>query len=143
MRISDWSSDVCSSDLLGLRPAPQRRTGLGLHNVAVPTERSCLRANALQEGFLRHSRRRRRTIADARFQFLSVLGLGGALRVRPRRRAPELRLVDVAMGVWWPIRSAPEIGRESCRGGVCQYGEISGVAVSLEKIHKMKQGNKK
>src|SRR3546814_20318554 len=59
--------------LLGLRPAPQRRTGLGLHNVAVPTERSCLRANALQEGFLCHSRRRRRTIADARFQFLSVL----------------------------------------------------------------------
>src|SRR3546814_1487953 len=91
MRISDWSSDVCSSDLLGLRPAPQRRTGLGLHNVAVPTERSCLRANALQEGFLCHSRRRRRTIADARFQFLSVLGLGGARRVRSEEHTSELQ----------------------------------------------------
>src|SRR3546814_3949667 len=77
--------------LLGLRPAPQRRTGLGLHNVAVPTERSCLRANALQEGFLCHSRRRRRTIADARFQFLSVLGLGGARRVRSEEHTSELQ----------------------------------------------------
>src|SRR3546814_13672634 len=30
----------------------------------------------------------------------------------------------------------PEIGRASCRERVCQYGEISVVAVSLKKKHK-------
>src|SRR3546814_8008751 len=76
MRISDWSSDVCSSDL----PAASSRSTVTVH-----------RASAL---------------------------LQSAVSTRVLQRM---------------CRSMPKIGRASCRGRVCQYVEISVVAVELKK----------
>src|SRR3546814_11981560 len=83
MRISDWSSDVCSSDL-GARDDARR-----LH-----------------------------------FDAHALLGLDRTLAVDRIAEAID----DAAEQAL-----ADEIGRESCRGRVCQYVLISVVAVSLKK----------
>src|SRR3546814_16508858 len=93
MRISDWSSDVCSSDLP--RPARPSRSA-SLIGVAAPAMRE--RA--------RH---------------------GGDHVERGEDDADADRLVGPA------LRARDQIGRASCRESVCQYVEISGVAVSLQK----------
>src|SRR3546814_14851606 len=96
MRISDWSSDVFSSDLA----VANHRSG------DRPQSRSCR---------LRGCRSRKR-----------------------RRGGSEWsRLVSVkGWGPPWGMELGPatgKIGRASCRGRVCQYEEISVVAVSLKK----------
>src|SRR3546814_13011977 len=93
MRISDWSSDVCSSDLAGrqVRRAVAHRREL--------------------EG------RRRRGA-----------GHGGD-------RGLVERLVGVVDGDL-PAAVGHQIGRASCRERVCQYVEVSVVAVSLKKKNK-------
>src|SRR3546814_11435733 len=97
MRISDWSSDVCSSDLR----ASVSRGGAGsvvgglAQNIFLPmTELALTPAE------------RRRSLAIA-IACTSVVG--------------------TIMGLSWPLL---EIGRASCRERVCQYEEISRVAVS-------------
>src|SRR3546814_8384288 len=37
MRISDWSSDVCSSDLTFHRPSPRHRAARAAHGVRLPS----------------------------------------------------------------------------------------------------------
>src|SRR3546814_3901331 len=83
MRISDWSSDVCSSDLVGL----QGYLGAG----GKAPERSDL----LQRGghrFGRHQRRRAATEEDGADPAGAAL-CGGVLQVAQQRRPPA-RLVD-------------------------------------------------
>src|SRR3546814_3493686 len=48
MRISDWSSDVCSSDLL--KPFGRRRAGLKLLAIDAPPKRMALTVPALLDG---------------------------------------------------------------------------------------------
>src|SRR3546814_4434033 len=48
MRISDWSSDVCSSDLLGLFPARHRAMWSGRHRQALCWSHTRLWAYAAQ-----------------------------------------------------------------------------------------------
>src|SRR3546814_16747925 len=94
MRISDWSSDVCSSDL---PCAVGARDALLLHRVEQPEAAVRRRARA--------SRR------------------------RPCARPPTHRRQDPGRK-----RDADrQIGRASCRERVCQYVEISLVAVYLKK----------
>src|SRR3546814_18954556 len=90
MRISDWSSDVCSSDLVSSKLA--RRAS---------------------PAFFRTSKRCR----DA------------AHRRGKADRHQTSRHID--------LRRQREIGRASCRERVCQYVEISVVAVSLKKKRKL------
>src|SRR3546814_12871540 len=89
MRISDWSSDVCSSDLAAI--ARDRAEGFRL-----------LMATAAPEFYAG-------AIAEA-------LGFDAIVATRHRRDAA---------GNW-------QIGSASCRERVCQYVEISVVAVSLK-----------
>src|SRR3546814_5343196 len=101
MRISDWSSDVCSSDLLdqlqlGLRFADRGATSnQALVNRAAPggDSNTLLSSLDLPSDFL-----------------IEVPGIprlnGGAPRLSPN---PDY------------LRSAEEIGRASCRERVCQY----------------------
>src|SRR3546814_17463471 len=118
MRISDWSSDVCSSDLLETdRPAEaveaagyaDRRTGG--HRDAGRDDRA----------------------GDVVLQLHAVDGDAMAqVHVEGRRdggRAPQ-QVVGLVEGQPAPVA---QIGRASCREGVCQYGSISCVAVSLKK----------
>src|SRR3546814_16690147 len=127
MRISDWSSDVCSSDLRDLVAVVDRALGLivliarGL--VDRPDEQRVLRGvgcadagelhvgpldsgERLAQGGLRLCRRRGAGFALVR---LELLGEG------------FLRLTVL-------VFSFSEIGRASCGEGVCQYVSISGFA---------------
>src|SRR3546814_16907409 len=103
MRISDWSSDVCSSDLIDPREVedvvedPQQQLAGTLH----PGE---LVAMLVRQAALQHQLRE----ADDGVQ----------------RRADLVAHVGQELG---------QIGRASCRARVCQYVEISVVAVSLKK----------
>src|SRR3546814_10335802 len=104
MRISDWSSDVCSSDLpaIGLE---QDRGAQEL--VAVPP--------------IAGAARRAASAQDAFVQAVELFAVLGRLQslLAARRRRPGLqprfdrRILRIEMG--------EEIGRASCRERVCQY----------------------
>src|SRR3546814_18803140 len=105
MRISDWSSDVCSSDLIGfVMQSVDRAAVVVVAHTALETR---VRAGArivhrLAQRFDRERFRRQRETRHA----------GGA--------QPPL------------TGGTTETGRASCRERVCQYVEISVVAVSLK-----------
>src|SRR3546814_18823243 len=100
MRISDWSSDVCSSDLAALQPHPQCPI-IGMEELCVV---AAIRPADFPADGLRHGLYRRPVAAaDAVFQRLQFAHAIG------------------------------EIGRASCREGVCQYVKISVVAGSVKK----------
>src|SRR3546814_1242647 len=94
MRISDWSSDVCSSDLGDLG-------GRGAHGVVVDREPRRVAGP-------RPAQQELRTGAD----------LGGAAQCRRgvhTRPRPTVFFRSSASG------TGPEIGRAYCRERVCQY----------------------
>src|SRR3546814_6802273 len=97
MRISDWSSDVCSSDLhqRNLRALGGRVAVLVLGDNA-GVEEFVVQIVAFAGAFTDAREHRRTTMAlgDVVDQFLDEHGLA----------------------------DAREIGRASCRGSVCQYG---------------------
>src|SRR3546814_13090638 len=114
MRISDWSSDVCSSDLA---------TGA--------TDAQWIKD---AQDIWRSSGK---SLPDACDPAFAALAAKGGL-------SPELRWerIELAATQWQP-GVMREIGRASCRERVCQYGSISVVAVSLKKKHKKKINKKK
>src|SRR3546814_12471609 len=102
MRISDWSSDVCSSDLNRVRVVDEEQEDVAIGRIE-----------------------RRRVAAD--------VDIGIIVHVRPVEHAWNLPpgLPDAISGDLH--HRSDEIGRASCRERVCQYVEISVVAVSLKK----------
>src|SRR3546814_17791281 len=109
MRISDWSSDVCSSDLLiGDYPLLTCRRGwTGLD--PGPKHASLLR-------FARNHGR----------------GEGDAIRTACVKYDPRIKLKSSCSNNCSP---SPEIGRASCRARVCHYVYISVVDGSLKTQH--------
>src|SRR3546814_17257834 len=118
MRISDWSSDVCSSDLL---------TGLGLDAETAGDANQGQRCLGTRTGDLECG---------------GASGLGQR-PVRQERATPRGDRVAATTGdhlgreaTNWPAllveQTGLEIGRASCRERVCQYVSISVVAVSLK-----------
>src|SRR3546814_14161106 len=115
MRISDWSSDVCSSDLRALHHRRLfRATHLHHHKSRTPTAWAAYSFSAW-EG-----------VAEAAFMPIFLLGVSLAGVV----------YIDFAIFIflaWMIIRNVMghagielhpagwEIGRASCREGVCQY----------------------
>src|SRR3546814_19786390 len=118
MRISDWSSDVCSSDLDSERQRIPRE-GLAHH----------------REGQAYQS------VGAHLQQYASEDGRGGPRRVDMRRRQPSVHRKQGRLDAkteheaeeHQPCAQIQEIGRASCRERVCQYGMISVVAVSIKK----------
>src|SRR3546814_16369638 len=107
MRISDWSSDVCSSDL---RPA-LARAGIGDPG-ASPGMEIC-RMDMKGESRIEAPRDRVWTaLNDPEVLKASIPG------------CEELERTD------------DEIGSAACRERVCKYGEISVVAVAIKKKKK-------
>src|SRR3546814_15845231 len=104
MRISDWSSDVCSSDLLFIM-------------VAESTE---ILAPMSQFGW-----------ATAWAGVAAAIAAMLAVRNGPPDAVRMMRSMASGWAVskTWKM----EIGRASCRERVCQYVSISVVAVSLKK----------
>src|SRR3546814_20589596 len=99
MRISDWSSDVCSSDLLGVRLGAGKHGGDDFPSGEMP-------------------------LADRRAE----IGDAVALEALDDRLQRLFRHVVAFLA---ERLLQDQIGRASCRERVCQYVEISVVAVSL------------
>src|SRR3546814_14563712 len=113
MRISDWSSDVCSSDLGSCERA------LDALQLQYPDY-----AGALEERFLRQAALRLEEAEYAELLADSVIGqevhadLGHRLRI-------ELQAVRSRPPLDLGLRTADlvrQLGRASCRERVCQYG---------------------
>src|SRR3546814_19493461 len=109
MRISDWSSDVCSSDLHNSKDAAEE--------VAAGIERAItVQADAAVSADIR------RLYGTAVTEFGQV----------------DIVVNNAAIGLGGPLVAVPaeEIGRASCRERVCQYVSISVDAVTLNKKKK-------
>src|SRR3546814_13145688 len=114
MRISDWSSDVCSSDLVAVWHSPSGTP---------PGDGSAL--GGPQEG---------RPLAAAVEHEVGAGGVGG------ERAGQEDHGAGDVVGRAEPGGGhGGEIGRASCRERVCQYVSISVVAVSLKNKNTTRQ----
>src|SRR3546814_11698345 len=118
MRISDWSSDVCSSDLparMSIKAASPfaafNNASMRFQFVSPTTSHSPLRSGNTHSLSLGHQRQITRqkgvTIASVMIDCTT-------------------RMAQVTLGVI-PRPPKAETGRASCRERVCQYVEISGV----------------
>src|SRR3546814_11542905 len=103
MRISDWSSDVCSSDL---QLAKKCRQPFRRKNEQSPTKNT-------HTPNIRTETRRPGTSSD----------------MRSTKKILALTFIDTLLS----SQRTRKIGRASCRERVCQYVYISVVAVSLKK----------
>src|SRR3546814_20159543 len=119
MRISDWSSDVCSSDL-GIETSPRPEAGDPFGGA----KQYSLRPGAELEhqdyrarpGFGEYAREHQQTVADARISHL-------ARQISDHRvRADAQRLGQLALDALQRRRKTDlEIGRACCRERGCQY----------------------
>src|SRR3546814_2955806 len=112
MRISDWSSDVCSSDLVHVAAAGGERLPAG-----------AIKARAQPE----LHRRREQPLLPARQHPVradEAAEHGNDERQRQHHRQRH--------------RPPVELGKASCRESMCRYWEISAGAVSLQKKKKKK-----
>src|SRR3546814_20885659 len=120
MRISDWSSDVCSSDLLDPFPPRLEQRIFGAANVGREHE-------DIEVAYLSPRRTGHPGGGVGRaFQKHEFNPRGRARAARHVGFPPSLRLRDLSGG-------ALEIGRASGRESVCQYVLILVVAVTLKK----------
>src|SRR3546814_15882597 len=106
MRISDWSSDVCSSDLA----APMSRPALKL------VTRELMRRNGLTNGMLYMQVTRGVAPRDHKFPKASTKP---ALVMTTRQTKPHSeQVLSEGLKV---ITVTAQIGRASCRERACQY----------------------
>src|SRR3546814_14800130 len=115
MRISDWSSDVCSSDLLGLVPVDRKIEGEARY---LRRTVSRIEVDAI----------RLRGPGIERAQFRNAVGVGGLRNAHLKALVLVVveRGVDVQAAVGRArlesdLAALDQIGRASCREGVCQY----------------------
>src|SRR3546814_19455638 len=111
MRISDWSSDVCSSDLL-LRETVEQRE-------AVLTGRQKARRNALEAANALATIRKEHGALTG-----SISAAHDALEVIKRQKSAADAIIEVGKDIARKTREARgnvEIGRAQCRERVCQY----------------------
>src|SRR3546814_15186456 len=107
MRISDWSSDVCSSDLTGRGVVPTARA-----DQLDPLVRDLItRLHRLGEPVAFDPTTSERTFRLALYENPAVMLIPALVR-RLQSTGPNIRIAVVA----------PEIGRASCRERVCQDG---------------------
>src|SRR3546814_14874293 len=145
MRISDWSSDVCSSDLAAHRvageplraarktafPAAERRRR---EQAAREQRRVAEHRHAIGEGIGPGARRH---LVDEAFGEEGGVAVGIAAPARGRQAAVGGAMIDRMMRDRIERRGA-KIGREWCRGRVSQYEEIPVAAGYLKKKKKIK-----
>src|SRR3546814_13646499 len=103
MRISDWSSDVCSSDLWLTQGQMATLFDTSADNISLHLK------NIYQEAELSES---------ATTEESSVVRQEGKRNVRRQIKHYNL---DAIVSVGYRVSSKREIGRASCRERVCQY----------------------
>src|SRR3546814_11496877 len=131
MRISDWSSDVCSSDLKKQRTDDFENIGLGrvMRALGAARFRTQNRLEPRSEG----------GGADAGPVMPRQIEQQGArlcIELGNANPPPQQRAVDIGEGV--QLRRCAQTGSASCRARVCQYVSISVVAGSLKQKLKQK-----
>src|SRR3546814_15283962 len=144
MRISDWSSDVCSSDLDRIFPYNPRSVGTAFR-------RACraLKIENLHFHDLRHEATSRLFEAGLRIEQVALVTghrdwkmLKRYTHLRPehlyrdKARRPAEDMAEVVRAAVRSLASelkVSQIGRASCRERECQDGTSSGVAGSLKK----------
>src|SRR3546814_17440761 len=104
MRISDWSSDVCSSDL---------------EKVDIPTAARQLGVGTILEGSVRRAGDRVRITA----QLIEAASDSHLWSETYDREIKDVFAIqdDIARSIADALQVALEIGRASCRERVCQY----------------------
>src|SRR3546814_11134171 len=119
MRISDWSSDVCSSDLLFLSEKGDLSARFSAEHDLLITNRLILQPVATLDLAATDDRE------IGQGQGFTDLELGLRLRYEliDRAVAPYIGLHwETKLGESADFARVEEIGRESCRVRVCQYG---------------------
>src|SRR3546814_14453892 len=129
MRISDWSSDVCSSDLLRQPPpGPRRRPALATAEAATcrHLDHADLhpRAERAAEGAGPAEPSASRRLAEAGnlspiFWLTRLIGMTSFRSARGRGLVPGI--VSGVLSQAFTSRAGGKIGRASCRERVCQY----------------------
>src|SRR3546814_11157374 len=119
MRISDWSSDVCSSDLLTDFSFVPERGGLPV-------------ANRVEPGKRPRSAMSPTIVLGPDGKAILALGSAGGPRIIMHVMKTLVGVLDWGLPVDQAI-ALPKIGRASCWERVCQYVSISVVGVSLKK----------
>src|SRR3546814_12065951 len=107
MRISDWSSDVCSSDLVEIE-------GVLCGDLAADVAVAAVHAGALRLA-LRIRPRLRVAVGVGIVEAVVPLGIEG----HRQRQLAEARAVTERFGAF--VHQLAEIGRASLRERVCQY----------------------
>src|SRR3546814_6560868 len=113
MRISDWSSDVCSSDLLaGSRPGPDPLlAGTGVSTKALlPIAGQAMLVHVVTA-----------LHAASGVGSITILAQNSAeLAAEPALAGlPDLHFIDSGQGISSSLAAALQIGRASCRASVC------------------------
>src|SRR3546814_11666822 len=119
MRISDWSSDVCSSDLLS---SYSSRIGEWPHKIeySAAADRSSDGCNATERGMM--ALRKKETDADVCQRFFGQLSRTRKIDAQRLQRIGSACLGrSCAITVLGHRHATGEIGRASCRERVCQY----------------------
>src|SRR3546814_19028453 len=110
MRISDWSSDVCSSDL-PLNTGVLLYLALDRHHMHIIADRGIAAPDELWQ-----------QVCDRLLASFGEKAYASGVLAAIDEIESILRTRSVAL-------PEGELGRASCRERVCQYGWISGVAV--------------
>src|SRR3546814_14517751 len=110
MRISDWSSDVCSSDL-GDAARVSRYTSL--------SDCKLIRERPEEAGF---AESRCPGVGGYALRLIDADARQNLLVERPGGDNASLRLSELGGGGFSALGKTVEIGRASCRARVCQYG---------------------
>src|SRR3546814_18060519 len=117
MRISDWSSDVCSSDLMMRRAdegaGDERGRGLGHRRRAIAAARLVAKPRSA-------IRRSRAAIGGENVRKLAKVPRS-VIRPGGRQGCPAYRWEVIFPNVSKRLHSSNEIGRASCGERVCQY----------------------
>src|SRR3546814_12089411 len=107
MRISDWSSDVCSSDLLDsgdLVILPAASSSVGLAAIQIAIQRGAIPVATTR---LPHKKQR-------------LLDAGAHDVIVTQEEDLTARLAEITAGRHAQVIFDPEIGRASCRERVCE-----------------------
>src|SRR3546814_18594837 len=146
MRISDWSSDVCSSDLVmvvvvdaygfGSRETPDNRGRLTPTRPDLMFRTRDQRMQAVQD--LMRTVDYLQTREDVRADAIGYNGVSMGTRIGvpfialdPRVRAASLFVGG--SGDYSRFVTGGKVGKASTRGRVCKYGKITVVAVTIQK----------
>src|SRR3546814_17733260 len=133
MRISDWSSDVCSSDLDRLNQLPLGLIGIGLGTILLPTVSRLLSSGRESEAMVTQNRGIELALfltLPATAAFIAAAGpIVSGLFERGHFDAADTLVTSWALAAFSsglpPYVLVQEIGRASCRERVCPSGYIS------------------